>query len=218
MVNDRRSYDEPVVYDGAYAPSSKEDFFEWSRRFWNPHKTDFWLSHGIDLVIGRRNDYFLYDVSGRRLIDLHLNGGTYNLGHRPEELVTALRQALEIFDLGNHHFPALARTALAEALVACCPSNMRYTVFATGGGEAIDIAIKTARNLKRRRTIVCIHNAYHGHTGLAVAAGSDRYSTPFLADRPSEFRRVAFNDLDGMRAAPEPGDVAAVLLETVRVP
>jgi acetylornithine/succinyldiaminopimelate/putrescine aminotransferase len=51
-----------------------------------------------------------------------------------------------------------------------------------------------------------------------VAAGSDRYSTPFLADRPSEFRRVAFDDLDGMRAAPEPGDVAAVLLETVRVP
>jgi acetylornithine/succinyldiaminopimelate/putrescine aminotransferase len=95
---------------------------------------------------------------------------------------------------------------------------MRYTVFATGGGEAIDIAIKTARNLKRRRTIVCIHKAYHGHTGLAVAAGSDRYSTPFLADRPFEFRRVAFDDLDGMRAAPEPGDVAAVLLETVRVP
>ena len=203
------------MYDGLFAPESKDEFLERSRRYWNPDKIDFWLNLGIDLVIGRRREYFLFDISGRRLIDLHLNGGTYNLGHRSKELVSALRRALDVFDLGNHHFPSLARTVLAEALVKSSPPNMRYTIYASGGGEAIDIAIKTARRVTKRKTIVCIHNAFHGHTGLAVAAGSDRFSRPFLVDRPAEFRRVDFNDRDAMRNALEPGDVAAVLLESI---
>ena len=69
---------------------------------------------GIDLVIDRREGYYLYDMDGRRLIDLHLNGGTYNLGHRNPELVQALKAGSERFDMGNHHFPALARTALQK--------------------------------------------------------------------------------------------------------
>ena len=35
-------------------------------------------AQGIDLVIDRREGYYLYDMDGRRLIDLHLNGGTYS--------------------------------------------------------------------------------------------------------------------------------------------
>ena len=49
---------------------------------------------------------------------MHLNGGTYNLGHRNPEIVAAVTQAMAYFDIGNHHFPSVARTALAEALVA----------------------------------------------------------------------------------------------------
>ena len=79
-----------------------------------PDKTKFWQKAGIDLVIDRREGYFLYDMSGRRLIDLHLNGGTYNFGHRHPELVETLKGALDYFDIGNHWFPSVARAALAE--------------------------------------------------------------------------------------------------------
>ena len=92
---------------------AKIDFLDRSRSFWNPGKTQDWQDMGIDLVIDRREGYYLYDMDGRRLIDLHLNGGTYNLGHRNPELVQALKTGAERFDMGNHHFPALARTALA---------------------------------------------------------------------------------------------------------
>ncbi|TGV62480.1 aminotransferase class III-fold pyridoxal phosphate-dependent enzyme, partial [Mesorhizobium sp. M2D.F.Ca.ET.160.01.1.1] len=112
-------------------------------RFWNPDKTRFWQKAGIDLVIGRREGYFLYDMSGRRLIDLHLNGGTYNLGHRNPELVETLKSALDYFDIGNHWFPSVARTALAESLINVSP-GMKYAIFAPGGAEAVDIAIKSA--------------------------------------------------------------------------
>ncbi|MBT3428857.1 MAG: aminotransferase class III-fold pyridoxal phosphate-dependent enzyme, partial [Proteobacteria bacterium] len=115
---------------------AKLDFLDRSRAFWNPGKTQDWQDMGIDLVIDRREGYYLYDMDGHRLIDLHLNGGTYNLGHRNPELVQALKTGSERFDMGNHHFPALARTALAEALAACAPSpDMRYTAYGSGGGE-----------------------------------------------------------------------------------
>ncbi len=110
------------MYDyGFFSYESKDDFLDRSREFWNPDKTDFWQDAGVDLVIDRREGYFFWDMAGRRLIDLHLNGGTYNLGHRNPELIATIEQAMQRFDIGNHHFPALARTALAEALVKTCP-------------------------------------------------------------------------------------------------
>ena len=57
--------------------------------------------------------------------------------------------------------------------------------------------------------------AYHGHTGLAVATGSERFSKLFLSDRPDEFFSVPFNDLNAMEDALKGKDVAAVIMETI---
>ncbi len=172
---------------------------------------------GVDLVIDRREGYYLFDMDGRRLIDLHLNGGTYNLGHRHPELVEVLSAGSARFDMGNHHFPALARTALAEALQACAPSSeFKYTAYGSGGGEAIDIAIKTARHAAQKKKIVSIIKAYHGHTGLAVKTGDSRFSKLFLSeDTAGEFIQVPFNDIGAMEDALKDGDAAAVIMETI---
>jgi acetylornithine/succinyldiaminopimelate/putrescine aminotransferase len=201
-------------YD-VFTVESKAEVLEKSREFWNPGKTDFWTESGVDLVIDRRESYFIWDMSGVRLIDVHLNGGTYNLGHRNPELVEAITTGMRSFDIGNHHFPSSARAALAEALIRSAPAGLTKVVYGSGGGEAIDIALKTARHATQRRKIVSIVRAYHGHTGLAVAAGDDRFSKLFLADRPEEFVHVPFNDLPAMRAALADSDVAAVIMETI---
>jgi acetylornithine/succinyldiaminopimelate/putrescine aminotransferase len=200
---------------GFFRFASKYEFLERSKESWNPDKTQFWLDAGVDLVIDRRDGYLFWDMDGRRLIDMHLNGGAYNVGHRNPELIAALDEAMERWDIGNHHFPALARTALAEALLKTCGSNMRRVVYGSGGGEATDIAIKTARHTTKRRKIVSIIRAYHGHTGLAVGTGDERFSEPFLSGRPEEFVHVPFNDLDAMEDALRDRDVAAVILETI---
>ncbi|PZS38200.1 MAG: aspartate aminotransferase family protein [Pseudonocardiales bacterium] len=194
---------------------SKAEMLDRSRQFWNPDKTQFWVDSGVPLVIDRREGYFIYDVGGKRLIDVHLNGGTYNLGHRNPEVTAAVTAAMQRFDIGNHHFPSLARTALAEALVNTAPPGLAKVVFGSGGGEAIDIALKTARHATKKRRIVSVAKAYHGHTGLAVATGDDRFATLFLADRPDEFTHVPFNDLAAMEDALRGRDVAAVIMETI---
>jgi len=195
--------------------ASKQDMLAKSKQFWNPDKTQFWIDSGVPLVIDRRDGYFIYDVEGKRLIDVHLNGGTYNLGHRNPEVAAAVTAAMQRFDIGNHHFPSLARTALAEALISTAPDGLTKVMYGSGGGEAIDIALKSARHATKRRGIVSVAKAYHGHTGLAVATGDERFATLFLADRPDEFSHVPFNDLDAMEAALKARDVAAVIMEPI---
>lgn len=194
----------------------KDDFIARSKQFWNPGKTSEWQRMGVDLVIDRREGYYLWDVDGRRLIDVHLNGGTYSLGHRNPEVVEAVREGMAYFDIGNHHFPSIMRTHVAEMLQRLTPQGLQRTVFASGGAEAIDIALKSARNATKRRKIICIERCYHGHTGLAVQVGDDRFSKLFLSDAPSEeVVKVPFNDLDRMLSAIAVGDAACVIMETI---
>lgn len=171
---------------------------------------------GVDLVIGRREGYRIWDLDGRELLDLHLNGGVFNLGHRNPELVATLCSALDSWDVGNHHFPSGPRAELAAELARLTPGDLQYAVFASGGGEAIDLAIKTARHATKRRRVVSIAKGYHGHTGLALAAGDERFSRMFLSEGPpGEFAQVPWNDLDAMRGALAANDVAAVVIETI---
>ena len=190
-----------------------------SERYWNPGKTRFWVDSGVPPVIDRREGYHLYDLSGRAFLDVHLNGGTYNLGHRNPEVVAALVEGVQHVDIGNHHFPSMARAALARELVRTAPEGMAdggaKVIYASGGGEAIDIALKTARHATGRSKIVSVVKAYHGHTGLAVCTGDDRFSEIFRSARPEEFPHVPFNDLEAMAAALAAGDVAAVIMETI---
>ena len=170
---------------------------------------------GADLVIGRREGYRIWDVDGRELLDLHLNGGTFNLGHRNPELVDVLIRALDDLDIGNHHFPSPERAALAERLVSLTP-GARYAVFGSGGGESVDLALKSARRATGRRRVLSVSGAYHGHTGLALAAGDERAAEAFLSSgAPGEFVHVPFGDLPAARAQIARGDVAAVVVETL---
>jgi putrescine aminotransferase len=199
---------------GQFKVSSKQEVLEKGIRFWNPDKIAFWQNVGIDLVIDKREGYFLHDMSGKRLIDLHLNGGTYNFGHRNVELVRALKDALDHFDMGNHWFPSIARSALAEALINISP-GMTYAIFGAGGAEAVEIALKSARYATKRRKILSIIKGYHGHSGLSVATGDERFSKVFLSDQPDIFVQVPFNDVGALEKALKGRDVAGLIMETI---
>ena len=194
----------------------KDEFLERSKTYWNPGKTTDWQNFGVDLVVDRREGYYLYDMDGRRLIDVHLNGGTYNVGHRNPEVVAAVREGMDHFDIGNHHFPSLMRTKLAEALADCTPPGLKYSIYGSGGAEAVDIALKTARHATQRRKIISIQRCYHGHTGLSVQTGDERFSRLFLSEGdPNEFVQVPFNDLEAIEEAIAQGDAACVIMETI---
>lgn len=194
----------------------KKSVLEKSISWWNPGKTQQWQKDGIDLVIGKREGYYFYDMNGKKLMDVHLNGGTYNLGHRNPEIINTLKQALDEFDIGNHHFPSIVRAELAKKLYEATPNSLRYSIYSSGGSEAVDAALKCARYATKRKKIVSIQYGYHGHSGLAVSLGNERYSRPFLSEgHPEEFVQVPFNDLAAMEEALKNEDAACVIIETI---
>lgn len=194
----------------------KSEVLEKSIKWWNPGKTIQWQKDGVDLVMGKREGYYFYDLDGKQLMDVHLNGGTYNLGHRNPEIIAALTEGMQDFDIGNHHFPSAVRAQLSEALYNATPDNLRYSILSSGGGEAIDVALKCARYATKRRKIISIQNGYHGHTGLAVSIGNERYSKLFLSDgNPDVYVKVPFNDLEAMEKELAKEDAACVIIETI---
>ena len=177
-------------------------------------KVELFEELGIDLVLGRRAGPFFWDAfDDRRFYNCHCNGGVFNLGHRNPTIVTALRDALDHIDVGNHHLVSGWKAELARRLAATTGDRLSGAVLSPSGSEAVDVAIKTATAVSGRRTIVSAHGAYHGHTGLAASAADARYHEPYGLALPG-FMHVPWNDLPAMDGAIT-DDTALVLLETV---
>jgi acetylornithine/succinyldiaminopimelate/putrescine aminotransferase len=191
----------------------KREVLRINHEYLAPNRVETWLAAGIPLVIGRREGYRIWDIDGAELQDFHLNGGTYNLGHRHPALVEAMREALETLDVGNHHFPSESRGLFAEKLAGNTPGDLHYTVLTPSGSEANDVAIKTARRATGRRKVVALDKGFHGASGLSGAVGENGNARFFNSDSPDDFIQVPFNDLDALEEALKPGDVAAFLVE-----
>jgi putrescine aminotransferase len=194
--------------------SSQSETLERFARHVSSGKVDFFRAAGIDFVMGRRDGPFIWDVTGApRLIDCHCNGGVFNLGHRHPEIARALISSVQELDIGNHHLISEQRAALAAKLAELMPGDITYTVFGVCGGEAIDLAIKVARGYTRRAKVISAQGGYHGHTGLALAAGDEKYRAPFGPLSPG-FVQVPFDDVVALEKAID-DETAAVLFETI---
>ncbi len=174
---------------------------------------EFFSQAGIDFVIGKREGIYIWDLDGKHLINCHCNGGVFNLGHRNPRIISALRSALEELDIGNHHLISEARAILGERLSAISPGDLNRVVFGASGGEAIDMAIKIARAHTKKPQVISALGGYHGHTGLALAAGDESFRKPFEPLSPG-FVQIPFGDLDTLESAISP-DTAAVIFETI---
>ncbi len=177
-------------------------------------KVEFFKKFHMDIVMGRREGIYFYDIeTEKRLINCHCNGGVFNLGHRNPQIVEALQQGLQDFDIGNHHLISAARARLGAKLAELMPGSISKTVFGVGGGEAIDLAIKLALGHTGRKKIISAQGGYHGHTGLALAAGHEQFRKPF-GIHLNNFIQVPFNDIEAMISAVDE-DTAAILLEPI---
>ncbi|RLB45937.1 MAG: aspartate aminotransferase family protein [Deltaproteobacteria bacterium] len=179
-----------------------------------PNKLAYYQRMGLQMVMGRRDGIWFEDAYTKlRLINCHGNGGVFGLGHCNPRVTAAVCDALGKLDIGNHHFMSSERAQLAARLSATMDDALPRVVFGVSGGEAVDVAIKAARGATGRLAIVSVQGGYHGHTGLALAAGDAAFRDPFGPNLPG-FVQVPFNDVGAMDAAID-GQTAGVLLEAI---
>ncbi len=110
---------------------------------------------------------YLYDDDGTRYLDFLAGAGTLNYGHNHPVLKEALLRYVQ--DDGITHGLDLHTRAKGEFLQTLndkifAPRGMEYIVQFTGptGTNAVEAAIKVARNVKGRETIVAFTNGFHG--------------------------------------------------------
>jgi 4-aminobutyrate aminotransferase / (S)-3-amino-2-methylpropionate transaminase / 5-aminovalerate transaminase len=114
------------------------------------------------------------DVDGNRYIDFAGGIGVLNVGHTPGAVVRAVQQQAEKSLHSCFHVtmnePYLR---LAEAMNRITPGSFaKKTFFVNSGAEAVENAVKVARNATRRPGIICFEDAFHGRTLLAMSLTS----------------------------------------------
>lgn len=194
---------------------SKQQALDQFARYINPQKVRVMKAAGLDIIEGRRSGPWVWDVDGTRYLDCFTSAGSFNVGRRHPRVVAAAHAAVDRLDHGNFLLCSREKAELAARLAELAPGDLSCTMFATGGGEAVDFAVKLARGATGRPRIVSTVNGYHGHTGFALSAGGRAaFRQPFEPLMP-EFVQVPFGDIDALEGVVD-GQTAAVLLEPIQ--
>ena len=176
-------------------------------------KANFWTKNFMPLIMGERSGCYFYDIEGKKLLNFHCNGGVFNLGHKNLEITNTLLKALANYDIGNHYLISEPRAFLAKKLAQYMPGDISKVVFGVSGGEAIDLAIKLARGYTKKNNIISALGGYHGHTGLALATGDEKFKKPF-GKLAAGFSQVPFGDISAIKKKIN-NNTAAVIMETI---
>lgn len=132
-------------------------------------------------IFNKAQGEFLFDIEGNRYLDFLAGAGTLNYGHNNPKFKQVLldyinndgiTHGLDLHTLAKQKF----LEALKEKILK--PRDLEYIVQFTGptGTNAVEAAIKIARNVKGRENIVSFTNGFHGVTlGSLATTGNSHH-------------------------------------------
>jgi glutamate-1-semialdehyde 2,1-aminomutase len=208
---------DPVVCTGRGLPSNAT-LFERSRAAIpggvNSSIRAFKAVGGDPYVVARAEGPYVWDVEGRRYIDLVQSYGAVILGHAHPAIVAALQAAAG--DGTSYGAPTPREMKLAETISARVPSCEQVRLM-NSGTEATSTAVRLARGVTGRDRLVTFHGNFHGATDALLAAGGSGVATlglPGTAGVPAgavaETLVVPYNQVPELDEA-----VAAVIVEPI---
>ncbi|HWC21885.1 MAG TPA: aminotransferase class III-fold pyridoxal phosphate-dependent enzyme [Flexivirga sp.] len=178
----------------------------------------------------------LYDESGRRYLDFTAGIGVTSTGHCHPKVVAAAQEQVGKLIHAQYttvmHQPLLT---LTERLGEVLPTGLDRLFFANSGSEAVEAALRLARQATGRPNIVVFHGGFHGRTvaTASLTTSHTRYSAGFAplmagvhvspfpnptyygwsVEQATEF---ALKELDHtLQTLSQPNETAAFLVEPV---
>jgi adenosylmethionine-8-amino-7-oxononanoate aminotransferase len=135
----------------------------------------------------------LTDREGRRYIDASGGAAVSCLGHGQRDVLAAMHAQIDrVAYAHTSFFTTDVAEELADVLVASAPAGVSHAYFVSGGSEAIEAALKMARQYfvetgqPERRHFIARRQSYHGNTLGALAVGGNewrrRQFAPLLVD------------------------------------
>lgn len=137
-------------------------------------------SRAFPVIFNRAKNAHLYTEDGKAYLDFLAGAGSLNYGHNNDILKKALleyiendgvSQGLDMFTTAKHDFMEAYKQYILE------PRGLDYKMQFTGptGTNCVEAALKLARKVKGRDTIISFTNGFHGVSLGAVAATGNKH-------------------------------------------
>jgi (R)-1-hydroxy-2-aminoethylphosphonate ammonia-lyase len=193
------------------------------------------LSSPCVSTIAKAKGIWIEDMDGKRYMDFHGNS-VHHIGYGHPRLLAAIKAQLDDLSFAPRRFTNEPSVALAEKLAQIAPGDLGKVLFATGGSDAVEVALRIARAATGRHKTISFWDAFHGAGFGAASVGGEatfrsHIAGPLLAGAehvaPFACYRCPYNhagpDVCGLACAEmvryvlgREGDVAAVIAEPMR--
>jgi 4-aminobutyrate aminotransferase len=194
------------------------------------------LAPAAPIIVDHAVGSWVYATDGSEWLDLAMGIAVVNTGHCHPEVVAAVReQAARMAHCQTGVYRHQPMLDLAAKLAEVLPDGIDTVMFANSGAEAVENAVKLAKQATRRPATIAFQGAFHGRTHLAMALNDSgvqyrghheplpggvyhaRYCYPFrtpVSEDPTDYaiedvRRVLRTEVYG-------DDVAAILVEPIQ--
>ena len=188
------------------------------------------------IVVAGAQGSWVWDGEGHLLLDFSSQLVFTNLGHQHPKVVAAIQeQAARLCTVAPQHAVDV-RGEAARLVVEHLPGDrLNHVFFTNGGTEAIENAVRMARQHTGRHKVLARYRSYHGHTqtsmhltgdprrwandtgseGVVHFFGPFLYRSAFSAGSEAEECERALQHLEQVVALEGPSTIAAVVLESV---
>jgi adenosylmethionine-8-amino-7-oxononanoate aminotransferase len=123
---------------------------------------------------------YIIDRTGKRYLDASGGAAVSCLGHSDADVIEAIKSQVERLEFAHTgFFSSVPAEALAELLIKEAPGDLDRVYFVSGGSEAVEAAIKLARQYcieigqPQRHRVIARRQSYHGNTLGALAVGGN---------------------------------------------
>jgi acetylornithine/N-succinyldiaminopimelate aminotransferase len=164
----------------------------------------------------RAKGIYMYDMDGKKYMDLIAGIGVSNVGHCHPTVVEAVKKQAETYMhlMVYGEFVQSPQVNFAKALASILPQNLDCTYFVNSGTEAVEGAMKLAKRYTNRTELIACKNSYHGSTqGSLSLMGNEEFKQAYRPLLP-DVKFIDFNllaDLDRITTK-----TAAVFIETIQ--
>jgi ornithine--oxo-acid transaminase len=163
--------------------------------------------HPLPVVISKAKGVWVWDVEGKKYIDMLSSYSAINQGHLNGRIVKAATDQLKRLSLTSRAFSNDKMGPFLKKL--CQVSGMEMALPMNTGAEAVETSLKMARRYAHQKMgipedkgeIIVCENNFHGRTTTIISFSSDKDSRKGFGPFTPGFVMIPYNDIDAFRKA-----------------
>ncbi len=170
----------------------------------------------LALEIVKAEGMYMWDVNGKRYLDLIAGISVCNVGHCHPAVVKAIQEQAQQYMhlLVYGEFVQSPQVAFASLLTQHLPEQLNCVYFTNSGAEAVEGAMKLAKRYTGRTEIAAFNRSYHGSTQGALSILGDEYWRNAYRPLLPGIQHLEYNNFASLELIT--GNTAAVIAESVQ--